>query len=248
MMRRDLISALAGGAIVMVLAGGVAWAAIPGPGGVIQGCYDSGGNVKVVEALPCPRNYTAFQWNQQGIQGLKGDKGDRGDVGPEGPAGPAGAKGEKGDTGSAGADGAPGAQGPPGERGLQGEQGLQGLPGPPGQNGANGADGQPGAQGPQGERGPQGPQGEPGPQGIQGPAGQPGGISGWELVYRCCLDLPTGFSAINIDCPSGKRAIGGGYEGYGEIIHSMPSTTGSRWSFWLDKSAASRMSFVAICA
>ena len=38
MRRRDLIAALAGGAIVLALAGGVAWAAIPNvPGGVIQG-------------------------------------------------------------------------------------------------------------------------------------------------------------------------------------------------------------------
>jgi hypothetical protein len=75
----------------MALAGSVAWAAIPGPGGVIQGCYDAGGNVKVVDALPCPARYTPFQWNQQGIQGPKGDKGDRGDTGPQGPAGSSGA-------------------------------------------------------------------------------------------------------------------------------------------------------------
>jgi hypothetical protein len=37
MNRRDVIAALAGGAIVTMLAGGVAWAAI-GDGGVIQGC------------------------------------------------------------------------------------------------------------------------------------------------------------------------------------------------------------------
>ena len=77
MRRRDIVAAAAGAvaAVVMVLAGSVAWAAIPGPSGVIQGCYDSGGNVKVVEALPCPRNYTPFQWNQQGPPGLNGSDG-----------------------------------------------------------------------------------------------------------------------------------------------------------------------------
>jgi hypothetical protein len=60
-----------GGAVAIMLAGGVAWAAI-GDGGVIQGCYDSGGNVKVVAALPCPRGYTPFQWNQQGPPGIPG--------------------------------------------------------------------------------------------------------------------------------------------------------------------------------
>jgi hypothetical protein len=84
MKRRDVIAALAGAAVCMVLAGGVAWAAIPGPGGVIQGCYDSGGNVKVVESLPCPKNYTAFQWNQQGLPGPKGDRGDDGADGANG--------------------------------------------------------------------------------------------------------------------------------------------------------------------
>lgn len=119
--RRDLIAALAGAAVCIVLAGSVAWAAIPAtPGGAIQGCYDSGGNVKVVESLPCPRTYTALQWNQQGIQGLqgiqgpKGDKGDTGDTGLQGIPGPkgeqgiqgiAGPKGDKGDTGNTGPSG-----------------------------------------------------------------------------------------------------------------------------------------------
>jgi hypothetical protein len=84
MRRRDIVAALMGGAVVLVLAGGVAWAAIPGPGGVIQGCYDSGGNVKVVEALPCPKSYTPFEWNQQGLPGAKGDKGDNGTDGTDG--------------------------------------------------------------------------------------------------------------------------------------------------------------------
>jgi hypothetical protein len=75
MKRRDLIAAAAGAIAATVLAGGVAWAAIPGPSGVIQGCYDSGGNVKVVEALTCPRNYTPFQWNAQGPPGTHGADG-----------------------------------------------------------------------------------------------------------------------------------------------------------------------------
>ncbi len=54
MRRRDLIAAGLGAVAATVLAGGVAWAAIP-EGGVIQGCYDSGGNLKVVASLPCPR-------------------------------------------------------------------------------------------------------------------------------------------------------------------------------------------------
>ena len=81
MKRKELLAATAGAVVATVLVGGAAWAAIPGPGGVIQGCYDSGGNVKVVETLPCPKGYTPFQWNQ---------------LGPQGPPGPAGEDGEDG--------------------------------------------------------------------------------------------------------------------------------------------------------
>lgn len=67
------------GALATMLLGGIAWAAIPStPGGVIQGCYDAGGNVKVVEALPCPSKYTPFQWNQQGPAGTNGTDGTNG--------------------------------------------------------------------------------------------------------------------------------------------------------------------------
>jgi hypothetical protein len=48
------------GAITTALIGGIAWAAIPNAAGVVQGCYDSGGNVKVVNALPCPKGSTPF--------------------------------------------------------------------------------------------------------------------------------------------------------------------------------------------
>jgi hypothetical protein len=59
------------GASVGIATGAVG---IPGPGGVIQGCYDSGGNVKVVAyGAACPRTYTPLQWNQQGIQGIPGE-------------------------------------------------------------------------------------------------------------------------------------------------------------------------------
>jgi hypothetical protein len=138
MKRRDLIAAATGALAATVLAGGVAWAGIPGSSGVIQGCYDSGGNVKVVESLPCPRSYTPFSWNQQGIQGPKGD------TGLQGP------KGDKGDTGATGLQG---------DRGPQGEQGLQGL---------RGLTGEKGDKGDKGDTGEAGPAGPPGAGGIGG--------------------------------------------------------------------------------
>ena len=112
--RFTLLTGVVVGALAAMVAGGIAWAAIPGPGGVIQGCYDGGGNLKVVNALPCPKGYTSLPWNQQGVNGVKGDKGDKGDPGGPGPAGP------------------PGPPGPPGEKG---EKGDKGEPGPPGTGG-----------------------------------------------------------------------------------------------------------------
>ena len=146
-----------------MLAGGVAWAAIP-EGGVIQGCYDSGGNLKLVAALPCPKGYTPLAWNQQGLQG------------PHVP---------------------------------------QGIPGTNGTNGANGQDGQDGAQGP------------------PGPPGPTGGLAGYEIVVAYTSESDY---AVTAQCPSGKKALGGGL-GLGVfgnwIWGSYPVDTGqgSGWRF-----------------
>jgi hypothetical protein len=113
--KKHLLSALAGALTAGVLAGGIAWGAI-GEGGVIQGCYDSGGNLKVVAAPPCPKGYTPLQWNQQG---------------PKGDPGP------KGATGDPGAKGLPGDDGAPGPQGLSGQDGVQGPPGPQGPAGGS---------------------------------------------------------------------------------------------------------------
>ena len=79
-------------AVVAVLCGvgtGVAYAtgSIPGAGGVIQGCYDGGGNLKVVAALPCPKGYTGLQWSQQGPPGTNGTNGADGTNGTDGVSG-----------------------------------------------------------------------------------------------------------------------------------------------------------------
>jgi hypothetical protein len=83
----------------------IAYGAIPGAGAVIQGCYDSGGNLKVVNALPCPKSYTALSWNQQGV------KGDTGATGATGKDGINGINGVDGTNGTDGTNGAPGAAG-----------------------------------------------------------------------------------------------------------------------------------------
>jgi hypothetical protein len=80
-MKRGLLAAAA--VVTVLLVGGIAWASIPGPDGVIHGCYKtnnpSKGTVVVVDdTASCPSGYTTLNWNQTG------------------PAGPAGADGVSG--------------------------------------------------------------------------------------------------------------------------------------------------------
>lgn len=108
-------------------AAGIAFASIPGQGGVINGCYaDNNGGLRVIDTDAggtCKDKETAIQWNQTGLPGP---------VGPQGPAGPAGP------AGSAGSAGAAGPQGPAGPTGATGATGAQGPAGPAGQGGATG--------------------------------------------------------------------------------------------------------------
>ena len=87
-----IISAASG--FVLLAAGTAAGAAIAGPvdgQGVIHGCYDSGGNLKVIDSTTsCPKFYTQLNWNQQGPQGQQGQPGAPGAPGAQGPPGPPG--------------------------------------------------------------------------------------------------------------------------------------------------------------
>lgn len=89
---RRLLFAGTAVASVFVVAG-IAFAAIPGPGGVIQGCYNRGGTLKVVISSPCPNGYTALSWNQQGATGATGASGAAGATGATGATGPQGVPG-----------------------------------------------------------------------------------------------------------------------------------------------------------
>jgi hypothetical protein len=86
----DLRTLFVAGGAALAVAAGTAYALIPGPGGVIQGCYKrSGGTLRVIDAAVevCQANEIALPWSQ---------------TGPQGPAGTDGADG---------ADGAPGISG-----------------------------------------------------------------------------------------------------------------------------------------
>jgi len=110
-------------AVVLIGAGTVAYAAIPGPDGVIQGCYNKGGllqdkgALRVSEDGKCRSNELAVNWNR---------------TGPTGPAGPVGPTGATGAAGATGETGAPGATGGPGAKGDTGATGPAGPAGPAG--------------------------------------------------------------------------------------------------------------------
>jgi hypothetical protein len=137
--RRPLAISLAGALIGAVLAGGVAFAAIPDSGtGVFHGCVSKfAGVLRVVDPAlgqKCvtsgPFAETPITWNQVGPMGPKGDTGATGAAGPQGLKGDSGPAGVQGPQGNIGAPGAPGAQGPQGIPGLPGDPGAQGPAGP----------------------------------------------------------------------------------------------------------------------
>lgn len=125
--------------------------------------------------------------------------------------------------------GAIGLQGP---RGLQGEQGLQGPQGEQGLRGLQGEQGPPGANGAQG---PQGLEGLAGPQGLQGPRGLKGadGVSGYEIVTKQVLFEDVTAAELEMWCPLGKKALGGGCTmgigGEWSLTKSQPLGNGIGW-------------------
>lgn len=55
----------------------------------------------------------------------------------------------------------------------------------------------------------EGPAGPSGPAGPKGPAG-PSGISGYEIVSHQVF-LPPGTANVHVECPTGKKVLGGGF-------------------------------------
>jgi hypothetical protein len=86
--RRAVLVAVAA---ILVLAGGIAYAAIPGANGTITGCYKANGSLRVIDAeagQTCTSSEQQLTWNQTGPQGPEGPQG------PTGPPGPSGALGD----------------------------------------------------------------------------------------------------------------------------------------------------------
>ena len=82
------------GLVVAAVAGSVAYAAIPGPNGVISACYGKHvGLLRVIDAdagKKCSSLETPIAWNAQGPKGDPGLQGAPGPAGAPGPQGPAG--------------------------------------------------------------------------------------------------------------------------------------------------------------
>lgn len=120
MTSRTKVLVIATSMATLATVGTAAAVAIPGPDGVIHGCYAKSdttqsaipygrGDLRVVDAgVACKSSEIAVSWNQ---------KGPKGDTGPQGPQGLAGPQGE------------PGPQGLPGPQGAQGPKGDPGTPG-----------------------------------------------------------------------------------------------------------------------
>jgi Collagen triple helix repeat (20 copies) len=143
MRRSHLLAAAAGALAATALAGGVAWATIPGSNGTIQGCYlKVAGILRVIDPAKgqsCSSTAEVpISWNQQGQSGPPGAPGATGPAGSTGLTGPAGQQGLQGLAGTNGTNGQDGQAGAPGNDGINGADGKDGLPGTDGTDGANG--------------------------------------------------------------------------------------------------------------
>jgi hypothetical protein len=98
--------------VLLAVAAGIAYAAIPDSKGVIHACYSkkSGGALRVIRrsGQHCSSKETSLTWNQKGPTGAKGAKGATGLNGTNGTKGVAGAPGPSGPSGPTGPNG-PGA-------------------------------------------------------------------------------------------------------------------------------------------
>jgi hypothetical protein len=210
----------------------IAYASIPGTGGIISACYSATGVfgqhaitlLDTAQSAVCQTGQTLITWSQIGPPGPAGP------AGPTGPTGPAGPTGQTGPAGPTGPMGATGPAGPPGPTGPAGPQGTAGMgatvaslpTGDP--NCATGGakvtdapgtaayacNGQPGPQGttgPQGLNGPQGPTGPTGPTGPQGPVGPPGPAGGGLNLTRVALLGWDPASGVTFPVPGGPTAI-----------------------------------------
>jgi hypothetical protein len=121
-LRQRGIRLLLAASVLLALAGGIAYAAIPDSNGLIKGCYQSSsGTLRVIGSNPtvgggkCSSTEKSLNWNQTGPKGATGARG------------PTGANGTNGTTGTTGAVGVTGTTGPTGPTGPDGPAAISGA-------------------------------------------------------------------------------------------------------------------------
>jgi hypothetical protein len=99
--RRHLV--VAATLVVLAVGAGIAYAAIPN-GGVIHGCYNNNGNLRVIDSpsVTCKNGETSLDWNQTGLPGTNGTNGTDGTNGTNGTNGTDGTNGTNGTNGVSG--------------------------------------------------------------------------------------------------------------------------------------------------
>jgi hypothetical protein len=88
-LRRPVVAIVAAGALV-ITAGVYAYASIPDPGGVIHGCFNKAGVLRVIDTAVtqnCLSTETSLNWSQTGPQGVPGVQGPPGAPGAPGAPG-----------------------------------------------------------------------------------------------------------------------------------------------------------------
>jgi hypothetical protein len=140
---------------------------------------------------------------------------------------------------------------------LAGPSGPAGSRGPVGSAGATGATG---AQGPAGPPGPQGSVGSTGATGAPGALGPPGGLDLAKISYVTgpTFAVPPTTTGLIVGtetpCPTGNKAIGGGYTIFSadtvRVVSSEPSGTGSGWiaNFTNNSASSINVRITAVCA
>jgi hypothetical protein len=128
--------------------------------------------------------------------------------------------------------------GPQGAAGAKGDKGDKGEPGAPGPAGPKGDAGPQGDAGPKGDTGPAGPAGPMGREGPRGPAG-PSGVSGWSYHTQGQTIGAEDYATWSVECPAGKRALGGGVAASGSnvgsirrssVVQSAPAGAATGWT------------------
>ncbi len=151
------------------------------------------------------------------------------------------------------------ADGAAGAKGDKGDIGAAGAPGAKGDTGATGSKGDTGAQGNTGAQGLQGPKGDTGAQGLQGIQGV-SGVSGLERIVNTGNNVilaGNGERVTIVDCPAGKKIVGGGFVVFNATGRWLSSANGptsdTQWAVALanisgNQISAGTITVTAICA